>query len=247
MNFLILETDDMQGDGDRACVTDHRKINHLTTVLGVGPGSTLKVGLLGGNLGSAKVVGISDDKVELESVVLDKPAPPKLPITLVIAMPRPKALRRILVHATAMGIEAIHVIHSFRVEKSYWQSPVLEKIKDYALEGLEQSGDTQMPQITINKRFKPFVEDQLPQIIEGKRVFLAQPGSEDSLPHDLTLEDEVVFIIGAEGGFICYEVELLEKQGCHNVSLGHRIVHSETAVSMMVGQIMAHQIRGVVS
>ena len=173
MNFLILEPEDLLDD-DQACVTDTRKINHLTTVLGAGPGSTLKVGLLGGNLGSAKVVSITDDRVELGSVVLDQPAPPKLPITLVIAMPRPKALRRILVHATAMGIEAIHVIHSFRVEKSYWQSPVLEKIRDYTLEGLEQSGDTQLPQITINKRFKPFVEDELPQIIEGKRVFLAQ-------------------------------------------------------------------------
>ena len=247
MNFLILEPEDLTDEGDRALVTDTRKINHLTTVLGAGPGSTLKVGLLGGSLGQARVVSITDEQVELSSIKLDQPTPPKLPITLVIAMPRPKALRRILVHATAMGIEAIHVIHSFRVEKSYWQSPVLDKIRDYALEGLEQSGDTQLPQITINKRFKPFVEDQLPHIIEGKRVFLAQPGSENSLPHDLTLDDEVVFIIGAEGGFICYEVELLEKQGCHIVSLGPRIVHSETAVGMMVGQIMAHQIRGMMS
>ena len=45
-----------------------------------------------------------------------------------------------------------------------------------------------------------------------------------------------VLCIGAEGGWIEYEVELLSKHGCRAVSLGERILRTETVVSVVLGQ-----------
>ena len=40
---------------------------------------------------------------------------------------------------------------------------------------------------------------------------------------------------GAEGGWIDYEVDLLCKHGCTAVSLGQRILRTETVVNVLLG------------
>ncbi|PCH92113.1 hypothetical protein COB80_00750 [Candidatus Kaiserbacteria bacterium] len=92
--------------------------------------------------------------------------PPKaLPLTLIIGLPRPKMLKRIIQTATTMGVKNLYFIHSWKVEKSFWQTPWLkeEKILENCILGLEQGKDTQLPEIHLKKRFKPFVEDELPE------------------------------------------------------------------------------------
>jgi RsmE family RNA methyltransferase len=42
--------------------------------------------------------------------------------------------------------------------------------------------------------------------------------------------------IGAEGGWIDYEIELLAEQGCTPVNIGPRILRTEAAVNVILGQ-----------
>ena len=65
-----------------------------------------------------------DREVELE-LCLDRDPPVRFDLRLVLALPRPKALRRILQVCAAIGVRSIHLINSRRVEKSYWGSHVL--------------------------------------------------------------------------------------------------------------------------
>ena len=86
------------------------------------------------------------------AISLQHSPPDKLPLCLVLALPRPKMLRRILRSVAEFGVAELHLINSYRVEKSYWQSPVLEggAIREYLLQGLEQSRD-----MTLIATFRP--------------------------------------------------------------------------------------------
>jgi len=44
-------------------------------------------------------------------------------------------------------------------------------------------------------------------------------------------------VVGPEGGFIPYEIDLLTKNGCQAVSLGNRILRTETSISYILGRL----------
>jgi len=101
-------------------------------------------------------------------MVLDTQPPAKIPLTLVLALPRPLVLRRLITDAVTMGVERLVLLNSRAVEKSYWQSQVFDELQQLVVLGLEQAGDTIAPIIELRPRFRPFVEDELPALVEGK-------------------------------------------------------------------------------
>ena len=115
-------------------------------------------------------------------------------------------LRRVFRTVAEMGVSALHLIHSARVEKSYWQSPLLqpERVNAALRAGLERSGDTRLPTVHMHSLFRPFVEDQLPQLIRDRDCWIAHPGATDSLAHK---PSGGIIMLGPEGGFVPFEVE----------------------------------------
>ncbi len=156
---------------------------------------------------------------------------------LVLALPRPRMLARTLEHVTALGVKQITLLHTRRVEKSYWQSPELTpaKIHDHLVLGLEQARDTVLPTVVCESRFKPFVEDRLPGLLAGKQGLLAHPGMAEPCPRGI--EQPSVLLVGPEGGFIPYEVECLLAAGCRGIHLGARILRVETAVTALLARL----------
>lgn len=237
MNLLLFTDADRLDATDATTVTVHdRRLLHLREVHRASVGDTVRVGEVNGLMGEAEVLAI-DDKAAVLAVALDQPPPPKLPLCLVLALPRPKMLRRILRSVAEFGVAELHLINSYRVEKSYWQSPVLDNacVRDYLLQGLEQSRDTRLPVLHRHSRFKPFVEDSLPAMLVGKHALLAHPGEHPPCPRGI--QGETVLVIGPEGGFIPYEVEQLQDAGCHTVSLGSRILRVENAIGSALGRL----------
>lgn len=169
MNLLLLEEADFIA-ADRAILRD-RRLTHMQEVHRSVVGDSLRVGRIGGLMGSAELLRLDADEAELR-VTLDQPPPAKLPLTLVLALPRPKMLRRVFQTVSAMGVPRIVLVNSYRVEKSFWQTPFLEPeaIREQLILGLEQARDSVLPEIVIEKRFKPFVEDRLPAITEIGRA-----------------------------------------------------------------------------
>ncbi len=234
MNLLLFTAADRFGE-QRIRVADHR-LRHLLQVLGANVGDQLRVGELGGLTGTGQLLEINEEQAIL-AIELDRSPPQKLPLCLVLALPRPKMLRRIIRTVAELGVAELHLVHSYRVEKSYWQTPVLQadSLRGYLLQGLEQSRDTVLPQLVCHRRFKPFVEDILPGMIKGRRALLAHPGNYPPCPRDL--REDTLLVIGPEGGFIPYEVEKLEAAGCQAVSLGSRILRVENALSTLLGRL----------
>lgn len=226
MNYLLL---DQQGN-----ISDPRQISHIKQVLKAQVGDVLKVGIKDGNLGQARIAGLDDSGIHLDEFVLDIKPPPKSALTVILALPRPKVLRRLIMDMTAFGVAHIVLMNSYRTEKSYWQSPMLDKIDDFIWEGLQQGGDTIAPTITFAKRFKPFVQDELPSY--PAPILLAHPYATTSVGDYHTRPQTL--IIGAEGGFIPYEVGEMVSSGAMAVSLGLRILRTECAVSALLGRFL---------
>jgi len=180
MNCILLPATNFQHDNASAYINDLAQIAHVNKVLNAQVGDRLKIGQLGGQLGSAIIKNITPDSIQLSDIKLIINPPPKLNLTVVLALPRPKVLRRLIMDMTALGVNDIILINSYRTQKSYWQSPMLARLDEFVLEGLQQGVDTIAPRISLQKRFKPFVEDKLASLITN-RAIVAHPYSKISM------------------------------------------------------------------
>jgi RsmE family RNA methyltransferase len=234
MNLLLLEEADFIA-ADRVVLRD-RRLTHMQEVHRSQVGDSLRVGRINGLMGSAELLRLEAGEAELR-VTLDQSPPAKLPLTLVLALPRPKMLRRVFQTVATMGVSKVILLNSYRVEKSFWQTPFLEPeaIRENLILGLEQARDTVLPEIIIEKRFKPFVEDRLPAISKGTRGLVGHPGNYPPCPR--ALSEPVTLAIGPEGGWIPYEIDLLGKSGLQPVQLGERILRVETAVTALLARL----------
>ena len=233
MNIVLLEAEQTQSEFWK--IDNPRQIQHLSQHVQLNAGDTLKVGIRNDERYLTEVISVSEQQIRIRPIQLEA-IPTKLPVHLILALPRPKVLRRIIMDAVTLGVERISLIHSYRVDKSYWQSPFLQQLDDYVTLGLEQAGDTISPEIQMYKRFKPFVEDVLPTFIsDQKPAYVAHPYAEQQMPH--AIQHSCCLIVGPEGGFIPYEVDLFKKNGCQARRLGNRILRTETAVSHILGRL----------
>jgi RsmE family RNA methyltransferase len=233
VNLLLLEREELCRS--RAVVCGRRR-DHIVSVHRAEVGKTLRTGVIGGLVGSARVVAIDETSVELDVQLAEQPPAP-LPCTLVLALPRPKVLRRTLQAVASLGIKSIVLLNAFRVEKSYWQTPILsaEQLRDELVLGLEQARDTILPVVRQARLFRPFVEDELAGVVAGSRLLLAHPAVDATCPRALT--QPVTLVVGPEGGFVQFELDLLAAAGAETVSLGARTLRVETAIAALLGRL----------
>jgi len=213
-----------------------RRLQHVLAVHQAQIGQKLRVGMVNSLMGEAEIIHLDKQSLQLQFQLTQAP-PAKLPLTLLLALPRPKMLKRILQTVATMGVERLVLMNSYRVEKSFWDSPFLQPqaIEEELILGLEQGKDTVLPQVILEKRFKPFVEDRLPELSANSLRLVAHPIAEQSCPRDV--QQAVTLAIGCEGGFIPYEVDLLAQQGFVPVELGARILRVETAVTALIARL----------
>nr|WP_275590718.1 16S rRNA (uracil(1498)-N(3))-methyltransferase [Pseudomonas sp. DP-17] len=232
--MLLLDDADFVA-ADRVILRD-RRLTHLQEVHRAESGDRMRVGRLGGQMGEGRLLRLDASEAELQ-VSFDQAPPAKLPLTLLLALPRPKMLRRVLQTVAAMGVPRLVLLNSYRVEKSFWQTPFLEPeaVREQLILGLEQARDTVLPEVIIEKRFKPFVEDRLPALAAGSLGLIGHPGPWPECPR--ALSEPVTLAIGPEGGWIPYEVDKLCEAGLNPVQLGERILRVETAVTALLARL----------
>jgi len=233
VNRVLLHAEEIFGD---RAVLGGRRAGHILGVIDADEGDRLRVGVIGGKLGEARVVARSSDSVTLDLRLIDEPPPPS-PATLVLALPRPKVARRVLIDAAAAGVKQIHFVGAWKVDKSYWSSPLLDRdaVARHLVLGLEQGGDTIMPTVSLHRLFKPFVEDVLPGLVAGLRRFVAHPRSDVNCPR--AVDGPFALAVGPERGFTPYEVGRLEEAGFAQVSLGQRALRVEAVVTTLLGRL----------
>ena len=239
MNLVLLEPSDFI-DAHRVRL-EGRRLTHVLQVHRASTGDRLRVGLVNGKLGQGGSSASTHRHLEM-FVQLDAEPPAPLPIRLILAVPRPKVLNRTIAAAVSMGIREIDIINSWRVEKSYWDSPRLseENLRLQSKLGLEQAGDTILPRsactncsrlLSARSCLKGSMENRPPRA--SRRLQKKRSG---------VATKPVVLAIGPEGGFIDREVETFLGVGFTQVSLGPRILRVEDSSEFLIGRLFwAHQ------
>lgn len=235
MNCLLIEEAELDGESGRVELAGRRR-RHAEEILRARVGDTLRVGLIGGRLGTGRILELDRERLELEVNLYEEP-PPKRPLHLVLALPRPPVFRRLLSTIASLGVERLLVAGTARTEKSFWQSHVVEEaeIRERLLLGIEQARDTILPAVTLHRYFESLVDDVLPSWVEGRRALLAHPGVGKDCPH--AVDEPVTLFVGPEGGFVDFEVERLRAIGFEPVGLGTRILRVEPVIPMLVGRL----------
>ena len=234
MNLIILFATDFTNE-NHVTLTDKR-FEHIRDIHQSSVGDSVKVGQLNGMMGIGIITAITDNKIDIE-VSLNQAPPEKLPLKIILALPRPKMILRIFRSIAELGIEELIVINSYKVEKSFWNSPALtdKKVEDYLIAGLQQAKDTVLPKVSFKRLFKPFIEDELPAIAQHCRGIIAHPASGKPCPH--TINENAVLAIGPEGGFTEYEVNKFIEAGFESIHVGERILRVENAVAAITSKL----------
>jgi RsmE family RNA methyltransferase len=236
MNLVLFFKEDFIGDTNFVRLKG-RRFDHVRDVLRASAGDRLCVGIAGGNVGEGTITLMNDESLEME-IKADCHPPQPLHVTVILALPRPKVLRRIIASITAMGVKRIILINAYRVDKSYWKSPFLEndEMEKQIILGLEQARDTIFSEIVLRPLFKPFVEDELPGIIRGSLPLVAHPAAIETCPFDV--KQPVTIAVGPEAGFIPYEIEKFIACGFKPVRMGDRILTVETAIPALLSRFL---------
>ena len=174
MNLIILEPGEVGESGDVRL--SGARAAHLMNVLKVAPGSQVRVGILDGPRGVGAVQSIAEGTVTLHCA-FEPDAPSRPRIDLLLALPRPKVMRRLWAQIAALGVGQIILTGAERVERYYFDTHVLtpDCYRPLLIEGLQQARDTRLPKVSVHRHFKVLVEDALDGLFGRGLRLVADP------------------------------------------------------------------------
>ena len=237
MNLILLEERD-RVDASSVTLADARA-THLLKVLRVTTGQTVRVGWMDGPLGTGTVESVSDGRVSMRCV-FEADAPPRPRVDVLLALPRPKVLRRLWAQFAALGVGQIILTNASRVERDYFDTHVLTEAcyRPLLIEGLQQAQDTRVPLVSVHRQFRILVEDRLDDLFRTGVRLVADPRGTRSVANELARRDgRVLLAIGPEGGWNDFELRLLETRGFTPVGLGPRTLRVDTACVALLSHV----------
>jgi RsmE family RNA methyltransferase len=242
VNLILLDADELQSNGE--VTLSGRRAAHLLDVLAGTMGQTVRVGVIDGPRGTGTVLAATPGAVTLHCVL--EPAPPPVPsIDLLLALPRPKVMRRLWAQIAALGVGQIIVTNAWRVERDYFATHMLAEafFRPLLLEGLQQAGDTRLPRVSIQRRFRVMVEDALDELFPHGTRLVAEPGAETPVAAAARIgrDERLLLAIGPEGGWSEFELALLDRHRFHRVGMGARTLRVDTACTALLA--IAHAAR----
>ena len=230
MNLILLEPDEINAVGDVTLAG--ARATHLLEVLRVEAGHQVRVGVVDGPRGTATVQTIGDQTVALRCE-LETEIPPRPNVDLLLAVPRPKVMRRLWAQIAALGVGQIILTNAEKVERNYFDTHILtpETYRPLLIEGLQQARDTRLPVVSIHRQFKVLIEDRLDALFGSGRRVVADPSVATPLTDDVrsSTAERMLLAIGSEGGWNAFELELLQAHGFQPAGMGPRTLRSDTA------------------
>ena len=243
MNRLLFETHEVDARG--AAVLSDRRAAHIYNVLRAVPGMRLRAGIIDGPAGEAEIISLEPPTVALRFAPLNGdqtlPATPT-DLDLLLALPRPKALKRLWPQLSALGVRRVMVTHAERVERCYFSArPVLpEYVRPLLIEGAVQAGVTRLPEFAIYRRLSDALAADRADPAPVVR-WLGQPGPA-ALPPSArpAVAAGIRVAIGPEGGWTPAELLRLGAAGYLPVSLGPCTLRCDTACIALLALALSH-------
>lgn len=234
MNLILLEPGEVSALG--GVTLSGPRATHLLKVVRVTAGQTVRVGLIDGPRGAATVQSAAEETVDL-ACVFDEAAPPRPRVDLLLAVPRPKVMRRLWAQLSALGVGRIILTNAERVERPYFDTHMLTPrcYRPLLIEGLQQARDTRLPMVSIHRQLKVLIEDNLDGLTGPGLRLVADPGAtvtaSDAVSSGLSGDPDprLLLAIGPEGGWNPFELGLLDAHGFQRIGMGPRTLRTDTA------------------
>ena len=263
MNRILFEPGEIQGG---RAVFDGVRAEHVINVLHGEVGQVLRTGVVDGLAGESVVeaieplppdpaTGLLQGRITVRCEHRDEPPAPWA--DLLLAPPRPRAMKRLLPQIAQMGVGRIVLVGAQKTEKAFWGAQLLKEeiYRPLLIDGLQQAGTTAVPTVETFKSFRHFAERKLDAHFEGQPARIVAhpekaPLGEATLPslpemardrqkrQECRFSEAPVLAVGPEGGWTDAEVALLEEKGFARMSLGPRILRTDTALIVLIGRLM---------
>lgn len=247
MNICLFSPEEILNPLD---IQDERA-QHILKILHKKEGESFSAGIIGGQAGTAVIKKISveekkssDGKKTFKGGKIYFEFTPEYdgkklyPLKMIIGFPRPIQLKRLLRDMASLGVQEVHLTGTELGEKSYLKSDLATKgeAEKFLLDGSIQAGSTQVPKIFIHQTLKNCLE----QIdLEGKLLALDNIEPSQSLSCALKEKPQkAIAAIGSERGWTNYERQLFRQNGFELLSMGKRILRTETASTVAVSLIL---------
>ena len=281
--FSSNELDDGESSNPNSAVVtipkDDYRVIHAAKILGLHNGDTVRAGIVS----SEKHDGLLTDQAVIEWIPEGKvkkaeplaksgdppgslrihmqqlePAKYKIAapaVSLILALPRPLQLGRMLPMISQMGVEHLVLTESRKVPKDYFGSHLFRKpdlLTERLVEGLCQAGDVRLPKLHIVCHLSNFLNDDLDNLFpldQYARVIAHPQRLENGDKLDwkkmrhasFTCKPaRIVIAVGPEGGW--EEPEELERFTARHefeqITMGTRVLRSDCAVVSLLA--LAH-------
>jgi len=236
MNFYFAREGEIGADGKLRLPRDDRW-TRLSRAVDLHEGAAFRIAAEGRGRGTAVVLSIDERGLEADFLPADT-QPVALSIDLVLAMPRPKVLKRIVPAIASMGVRSLTLVNACGVHRDYFDSHWTrsEQVTSLMLLGLEQSGVCRIPRVLIKKELKPFVEDELGGPLDSETRLIALPGERPVVLNAGT-KQAVVLSIGPETGWTDFEVDLFKDAGFLAHGIGEEHLASDVAAMALIGAV----------
>jgi len=222
-----------------------KRFGHIVNILRSKVGDSLEVGLIDGPTGNGVIRSIEKDSVILECTWSQDNISQKPALELIVALPRPQTLKKVLQISATMEVERLHLVNANRVEQCYFNASVMEpeSISYHLLKGLSQGKTTTLPKVSTHPRFRCFFEEILPRLEKDTQSdkivkLLADVQADEYLtPAGIKGADRIFLAIGPEGGWVPFELEVMQTQGFKVFKLGRWPLRVEHALVASLSQL----------
>ncbi len=157
-------------------------------------------------------------------------------------------MKRLLPQLASLGVRRIFLVGAEKVEKAFWGAQLLKEeiYRPLLVDGLQQAGTTQLPTIHVSRNFAHFMKRNFDSTFEGQNPrIVAHPyaaGTRSQALRPVFVRGQIpVLAVGPEGGWTDAELALLAEKGFDRMSLGPRILRTDTALIALLGILMSLQ------
>ncbi len=221
-------------------IRDDFRSKHIVNVLRLKEGETFKTGVINGAKGVATIEKIDSTFITFSFVKEESFIAP-FPLTLLVGQIRPICMKRILRESASFGISKLIAVGTDLGERSYRDAKLYTEgeYKNYLLDGSMQSGETTVPQFELCESVDQVLAKE--KDYKTKLVFDNLKGAKRVA--DLkAIEDPVIVAIGSERGFSDRERSLFAQNGYQVLSLGSRILRTETACCSALALLLSKMV-----
>lgn len=239
MYHFFVEEEQVNGENAYISGSD---VNHIVNVLRMKIGEELLISVKGDWDYLCKIEEIENDRVNLK--LLESMEQRELPIklTLLQGIPKSDKLEMIIQKATELGVSNIIPVKTNRVVVKIEEKKQASKVARW--NAIAQSAAKQSKRSIIPKVLNPQTLDNALEIVKDYGVKLLPYENADGIKktkdilNSLDSKNNIAVFIGPEGGFEEAEVKKSTDSGFEVITLGKRILRTETAGLALLSNIM---------